>query len=431
MERSPDWVQEEDRQLLDYGRLVDEGVMSWEEVAQEFPGRTAKACSSRHYRLKTGRVDAELATTAKADNLPTSQQLFVFMNNHPRTLRELTDHFGVSPKIIEAKIEKMIEYGYMIVRTKSTTAVETHVRPKMETPETNIADLLGKEFTLGVASDIHHGGRFSQPTSYNRFVKYAYEHYGVRNMFGPGDKFTGIFGYSGHENDMVLPAIPRNRAEAWRAIDAQIKIADICTPRYEDLTYWEIGGNHDRWMIRKAGIDGLRMLCDSRDDMVYCGYHVAGIPLTPQSHVRMWHPSGGVAYAKSYRIQKGMEGLAIEALKEAMREEMPPITSLLLVGHLHQLCYLPEPPLYGMLCGSFEGQTGYLKEKGLTPQIAGIILTVKLDNKGRPYQVGYDPVSFEEIDDDWKNWPLPEEKGIDLTPDTFNTVFEATAEPAT
>jgi hypothetical protein len=228
---------------------------------------------------------------------------------------------------------------------------------------------------------------------------------------------------------MIPAARPVSRSHAWESINYQVELADKTTPKLDGLHYYEIGGNHDYKHIRVAGLDGLRMLTDRREDIHYLGYNVGSVPLTPNAHARMWHPSGGVAYARSYRTQKGLEAMGFEALREAMREEMPPVTSLLMVGHLHLTGYTPEPPLHGFLSGCFEGQTGYLKEKSLHPHIAGILLGLKFDRKGRIYQVGYEPVFFEEIDDDWKNWPQPEPKELDLTPDKMGLVFEGVSEP--
>jgi hypothetical protein len=125
-----------------------------------------------------------------------------------------------------------------------------------------------------------------------------------------------------------------------------------------------------------------------------------------------------------------MEGLAFEALREAMRADHPPITSILMVGHLHLTGYTPEPPLYGMLAGAFEGQTGYLKAKSLVPHIAGIILEMRLDAKGRPYQVGYTPIEnpIGEIKEDWRDWPVPTQD-IDDPVDPVNIIFEGIAAP--
>ena len=120
-----------------------------------------------------------------------------------------------------------------------------------------------------------------------------------------------------------------------------------------------------------------------------------------------------------------MEGLACEALREAMAQELPPYVSLLLTGHLHLTTYVPDPPLFGMLCGTFEGQTNYMKQKSLVPHIAGIILEIKLDANDKIAQVGYTPRFSEEVKDDWKEWPVPEQIIHTYEPDQLDILFKA------
>jgi hypothetical protein len=85
-----------------------------------------------------------------------------------------------------------------------------------------------------------------------------------------------------------------------------------------------------------------------------------------------------------------------------------------------------------MLCGSFEGQTNYLKQKALFPHIAGIILELKINDKNKVYQVGYKPIYFEEIKEDWNNYDMPEieDFGIDNeAQELMGYVLEGISEP--
>jgi hypothetical protein len=185
----------------------------------------------------------------------------------------------------------------------------------------------------------------------------------------------------------------------------------------------QLGGNHDYWHVVRTGKDGLRMLCDRREDMVYLGYDACGVPVTDKAHVRLVHPSGGTAYAKSYRLQKFQESQAIEALQEAIREEESPIITMIVMGHLHQAIYLPTMPMIGLMPGGFEGQTNYLKRKGLVPDIGGTVLKLHVDDSGKVKIVTHIWMPFLETKDDWKEWPLPDVMELDFEPDEFDVLF--------
>ena len=50
------WTPEEDDRLL---MLIQEGTFTWEEMAEDFPGRSARALIMRHYKLKQRKKDRE------------------------------------------------------------------------------------------------------------------------------------------------------------------------------------------------------------------------------------------------------------------------------------------------------------------------------------------------------------------------------------
>ena len=208
-------------------------------------------------------------------------------------------------------------------------------------------------------------------------------------------------------------------------------MCDIYAPKLDGLSYYVMGGNHDWKHVIVAGRDPIRMLCDQRDDMIYGGYNAWGIPLTEKAHIRLVHPAGGVSYARSYKLQKGIENLAFEALREAMRVDLPPIVSILVMGHYHLTNYSPEPPLYGLLAGCFQAQTDFMKVRNMVPHIAGIILQLKVNDRGRIGETGYRIISFDEIKEDWKAWPTPEIALPNVNPEETELLFSITGEKPT
>lgn len=422
------WTDSADKVLLDLAKNHTQasGRVDWFSVHKNwnlelYGDRSRDSLSSRYDKLIHNRVSG-----INDPEVPTLHDIFTYIRDEPKSLEEISNRFDRSPKHVLTKLEAMEESGYLIVRADHGFAVKTITRPRAKKPDVSIAELMGREFTIAIASDLHAASRHCQPTFYNQFIKYAVEEYGVRHIFNPGDTFSGMYGYRGQDEDLIPSCRPMSRKKAWAAVNAQVELADMYIPKYDDVLYYNLGGNHDYFITKTTGMDAVKLLCDRRDDMIYGGYDVWGVPLTEHSYVRLWHPSGGVSYARSYRVQKGMEALAYEALRESMAQELPPYVSILMTGHLHLTAYVPDPPLFGMLCGTFEGQTNYMKQKNLVPHIAGIILEIKLDANDKIAQVGYTPRFSEEVKDDWKNWPVPEQIIHTYEPDQLDILFSAT-----
>jgi hypothetical protein len=270
--------------------------------------------------------------------------------------------------------------------------------------------------------------------------------YGVQHIVDPGDVTAGIYGFRGQEFELIPTAVPMSRKLAHKATEAQVQIADSYTPKVDGVIWYQLGGNHDWWHVVNAGLDPVKMLADRREDIEYLGYDVNGLWLTDKVYVRLWHPSGGVPYAKSYRLQKGIETQSSEALKaanesaaevnrilveeqesfvaknsnqadlkKAMRrisEVRTAVTSVLIAGHLHISIFMPEPPLIGLHPGCFEGKSGYLKRKGLEPAIGGVVLRFLVTDSGEVQRVEHTWIGFNEIEDDWKNYPEPLADGM-------------------
>ena len=398
--------------------------VDWEAVSAPFPARTSSACEARWWRLEKDMSMAEGDTIVELEDIPTHPQLFDLLKDRPHTLEQISNAFDRGPDIIRERLEEMEEGGYNLVIGKNSFSVITSTVPNVNPPPINISELMGKHFCIAIASDWHTGSKHAQPTHLNEFLKLATEEYGVRHVFVPGDPTDGAYVYGPKHIDNLIPQVrPLNRKRTWQTAEAQVALADIYAPKIEGVEYFVMGGNHDRSLITNSGKDPVRMLCDRRNDMHYGGYDVWSIRLTEKSYIRLVHPSGGVSYARSYKLQKGIESLAFESLREAMVENVPPMVSLLVMGHFHLTNHTPEPPLHGILAGCFQGQTNYLKVKNLMPHVAGIIIEMQFDNRGIPRIVSHTPITFDEIVDDYKNWPTPEILDPDLKADELGVVF--------
>lgn len=425
------WGFESNQLLLRAGEEFkdDKGKPDFAKIKKKyFPARTERGCKDQYWRLTK---EAAKAATADQIDPPSYHELFKAMKDSPMSLMALSNKFDRSPKVIKRKIEEMEEKGYNVVVMRDQFAVQTSTKPQVDPPHISIADLMGTEFNIAVASDWHCGSKDAQPTSLNKFLQYAYEEFDVRHTFVPGDVTDGIKVYRGHLDNLIPESRPIDNAHSWVATEVQSRLADIYAPVLPDHTYYIMGGNHDDNHLRISGLDPIRMLCEKRDDMVYGGYDVWGIPLTEKTYIRLFHGKGGLAYARSYKLQKGIESLAFEALREAMREDMPPIVSMLIAGHWHLTNHTPEPPLHGILAGCFQGQTDFMKTRNMSPHIAGVILQLKVNKQGKISEFAHRPLHFEEIDKDWLNWPVPSIEDPDKEPDDVGLIFSVTGDEPT
>jgi biotin operon repressor len=360
--------------------------------------------------------------------IPKHPELFAILKKGPTPLSRLSRMFDRSEATILHWIDEMRDAGY-IIEENNQVLQSTKLPPKVDyRPQQTLADEMGQEIIFGVLSDPHAGSSHSQPSAMQRFVDIATNEYGVQHMLMPGDLTCGLYGYRGQEYDMIPAVRPLGRMQAAVATRNQIWLADKYLPQVPGLKYYLIGGNHDYWHIVNAGIDSVALFAESRDDSLFLGYDVADIPLTDRASVRMWHPTGGVPYALSYRLQKGLETLAFEELYRAIEENEDPKVRILIAGHLHVEVKFHRGPMVAALAGAFEGQTNYLKRKALYPTIGGQIWRIRLTDNGLVQRVEYTFIPFTEIEDDWKNFPVPDQGEIMGEPSRveplFNLAFE-------
>lgn len=325
---------------------------------------------------------------------PDFDRLFRFIKDEPHSLTEIADHLDRGPSYIEGLIDQMLDAGYNISRETGRLLASTSRPARGNDPVKTVADEAGMDFTFGVISDIHSGSKHQQISAMNSFIDVGRHEYGVRHWLVPGDLTAGRRVYRGQEKE-VYALEPDDQQDALNKT----------FPIHADSEYYVIGGNHDWSHVKNNGVDVVYRFCRQHDNVHYLGYHQADVPLTDRVRARMWHPSGGVPYAKSYRTQKGFDALLPDAFEQAILSGESPYTWFLLVGHLHVADYLPGLIVNGAICGCWEGQTGYLKEKGLRPEIGGWIFRVRVTDAGLIHRVEPIWVGHREIHQDYLNYP--------------------------
>lgn len=236
-------------------------------------------------------------------------------------------------------------------------------------PQTQVVDKIikvdkkrfkGNEYEFGVVSDTHYCSKYQQRTHLQTTYRY-FEDRGIKDIYHAGDMSDGQGMYRGHEYEIFL-----------HGADAQRDYIIEYYPRYDGCTTYIIGGSHDESHWKRSGTNILEQIGEKRPDIEYKGFHGAEIKIGPLRAYLM-HGSGGVSYARSYKLQKIIEQFTPENKPE-----------ILLLGHYHVVCHLHAyRNVEGFLLPCFQAQTPYLKAKGLAPIIGAMIIKVVLNDIDR------------------------------------------------
>jgi hypothetical protein len=258
------------------------------------------------------------------------------------------------------------------------------------------------EIVFGIVSDPHFGSKSCQITAMNEFSEIMKQK-GVHHIFCPGDLVCGYDVYPGQIHDIYATSATEQE---------ETTLLNMPT----GFDWYVLGGNHDYSFIKRGGgYNIVSVIASKRSDVHYLGFDLATVPILNNVDLMMVHPSGGVPYSISYRLQKNIEQITIGELQNVVRgvKDKPSIRFVLL-GHLHIQMQAMFGSIWGAQCGCFEGQTNYLKRKGLIPSIGGWIVKASLGKNGLLKSFESKFYMFDEILDDWKNYKhtIPEKKII-------------------
>jgi len=152
---------------------------------------------------------------------------------------------------------------------------------------------------------------------------------------------------------------------------------DYCANKYPSFSgkTYVIQGNHDDWWYKSAGSEIVKSIAQQREDIVYLGPDVADLKIG-KLKIRLFHGSGGGAYAKSYKLQKYLDTIPIE--------ERPDI---LQTGHIHQSFYMKQDKTHCFQTSCLEDLTPYCRSMGLANDKSCWWVDVDFDDKGNIYKI--------------------------------------------
>jgi hypothetical protein len=276
------------------------------------------------------------------------------------SLTYLCDSMDMSPK----RIKILLEYA----RSKGKTVNIAHDQVSMafEAPAPNMLAIrhlpiepVNDEIVFLAASDSHSGSLHARPACFKDAVEIAYNDYGVRRGFHSGDVFDGLHVYKGQASEL-----------SGHTLEAQLRSAEIDIPKMPGLEWDIIGGNHDEDFLKDNGSDAIARLGELRPDIRTHGYYMTMANIGPSQKpealkVELFHPGGGIPYARSYPLQK-----AIEKIPGGMKPH------ILLSGHLHYEFTMFYRGVFGVQVPCFQDQTLLGKRMGAAPEIGCFIIKV-------------------------------------------------------
>lgn len=215
---------------------------------------------------------------------------------------------------------------------------------------------------LLLISDTHLASKYDRID----ILRYLYdkaEDKGVQHILHSGDFTDGRSNRPEHIYELKEPSY-----------EGQV---DYCVDKYPSFNgqTYVIQGNHDDWWYKSTGSEIVKSIANKRDDITYLGPDIADIKIG-KLKIRLFHGSGGGAYAKSYKLQKYLDTVPIE--------ERPDI---LQTGHIHQSFYMKQDKTHCFQTSCLEDQTPYTRSMGLANDKSCWWVDVAFDDKGNIHSI--------------------------------------------
>jgi UDP-2,3-diacylglucosamine pyrophosphatase LpxH len=314
----------------------------------------------RDRALEAGRPEPDIDDWFKAQE-PTSKNVvpphlrpLVQFTRKAITFEELCNRLGKTPgearrMIAEAKGRGInIQLGVECIQLSPEEQVRS-------VQDTRIMPTGGERQQVGVISDLHLGSKYCLRAQLQDCVWHFYER-GIRNILVPGDLVDGCYPFARFELTHV-------------GLEDQTQDLYETLPHMPGLNYHAITGNHDCTYHTAIGVNVGKFISNyfqihGRDDLRFYGDCGAFIEIQG-AVIEMWHPMGGVAYAKSYKLQRHVQAYGAG--------QKPHIC---LAGHLHQFAVVEERGVFAVMCPCFQASgSAFAKRIGIQPELGGLILS--------------------------------------------------------
>lgn len=215
---------------------------------------------------------------------------------------------------------------------------------------------------LLLISDTHLGSKYDR-LDILRYLYAKAEEKGIQHVLHSGDFTDGRSNRPEQVYELKEPSF-----------EGQVNYCVNKYPTFSGKTY-VIQGNHDNWWYKSAGSEIVKSIADKREDIIYLGPDVADLKIG-KLKIRLFHGSGGSAYAKSYKLQKYLDSIPLA--------ERPDI---LQTGHIHQSFYMKQDKTHCFQTSCLEDQTPYTRSLGLPNDKSVWWVDVGFDDKGNVHSI--------------------------------------------
>jgi hypothetical protein len=345
-----------------YGEALKVFLDRWNELDKE--GKV-KLCNEYGIKYSTGK---EWASTGIEDGVsteltPLEAQVLSIVKDNPVSVGEISRQIDRSAETVIKTIDSLREKHYEVELDDITRQVTIPQVPSKVFEPTEFK-YFKKFYRAGIVSDTQICSKYQQMT----LLHDAYKDFDDRQVdfiLHAGDLDDGQDMYRGHHNEIFKHGAKEH---------SDYIVENYPTSRRGRKTYL-VGGQHDFCWFKQNGHNILETICEKRKDLVYRGFFDARFRVKGLE-VGLHHPGGGVAYARSYKIQKYIENMI--GFIMSTPSATPPI--LQLFGHWHIPCHLPKyMGVDAVSLPCFQSQTPYLAEKGLMPVVGYAVADIYLD----------------------------------------------------
>lgn len=214
-------------------------------------------------------------------------------------------------------------------------------------------------YSFGVFSCAHMGSKYADMDAFHDFYDLLKER-NIQVAIGVGDQFEGV---KGSTRPTQLNEI------LFYGYDKSLEYGIDMLPSRKNIQTFVIDGNHDRWWWDTSGANINKQLAQARDDISYVGSEYAELFLN-KAYTVLQHGGGGNSYAKSYKLQKYLDGM----------KRRP---DLYFLGHYHKAVYMPYNGTHAFLVGTFKDGDSYGKKIPGGVDVGAWIVTVYEDENGK------------------------------------------------
>lgn len=353
------WSTDEGLRLLERIRMMRPDK-SWEQIAavvEQYCGRrvTAEAMRMAYRNAQSPGGPKPAKPSDKSTDI--SASLLALLGKGPQVIGDdLYDALNCSPKQARAAVDELRLKGYDVQQIDDTLLLNQTVVPDDKRIDHRTND--GK-IRFALVSDTHLCSKAQQLTYLNEFYDEV-EQRGIRRVYHSGDILAGQNVYRGQLYEIFKTGL-----------DDQVRYVIDNYPKRRGVKTSFVTGNHDLDFFKRDGADVGVAIQAGRPDMEYCGKMGAWVELTDNLQIYLLHMDGGLTYAITYRSQR-----IIDAFPGGIK---PRIVAF---GHDHQRIYYFRRNVHAIHAGCFEGQTLFLKRKGISPEIGGWFCEIDVDDEG-------------------------------------------------